>query len=1002
MKRYYFFIFFLNIYYSALAKPNEIPKFFKKSAVKGWEGDQSVTFIFTDRMGFMWIGTQDGLTKWDGRTTVFFNTNRESRYKLTGNHILGIDKNPVDSNAIWVLTSGGINQISIKKNEVISSFYSGEKYSLEFLQSSLTMKPVGKDLWLGSDDGLFIFNPTQKILIRLLTRNKSVLLNRFDHFIDIFHLNENEMWIFSEKHGIVVFDIVSKEILYRFSLDSFHFKKNNYIKRFSSIRFINKNQIRLVTNEKITTLTINRNKSLIIESTEKIISLNLGQIKNSIWESDEEVLIASDSGLFKYSPNYPTMERWVDMNSENLVNWTKEVQFIKSFEDNTFWLGTTHGLYSYQKKSQIGRNYFASSKKDAVLNRVFHIFPANQFLTYISDNSGFYRLNNHLGYLDLVLNDGPYFYSDSINKNVLIVSNINGSFLWKNSRKIRISSMYQELAALEQEVINSIIHSPNDTWVIATDLGNGFFIWNRKKRNLEKFKMDKNGVGLLNPVINGMRLLKDGTILILCEYEFAIFDPKNNILKNYEIKLPSGEGRLGIFMDIVELDSEFFFATYGNGIVKVDKNFRNLKFEVLDSSLNNFSAYKIFLSPSKEIFVTTNNGLYKLNISGSEIKRFHKRNGLQVDRYEEGAGIFKYGKLYIGGIRGISIVNPTSFPDREKTPDLNIHSVTLIDEKGEILSEKLNENSITILPKFKQFEINYNIIDFFPEEDDEFEYKILPSSIKWQNSKIFNKMTFIGLTPGNYTLLCRVKKKNSDWSNPIKIQLKIRPPWYQTLWFKALLVLATAALSYALYRYRLFQIRKEYRFKEKIAADLHDDLGSTLTGVKLYTELGVSSGSAEYYGPVKQGLVDATLALREMIWVLDNKTNTATNLLTKLEKNVQPLLHAGGMVLNLETEGSLEEIHFKTEEKRDMYLLLKEFINNSVKYSGCSHITLLAANKDRRIKLEISDNGKGFDPELIHSGNGLSNIEQRAKRCRYTVTWETGEGKGTKLVLVPA
>lgn len=208
-------------------------------------------------------------------------------------------------------------------------------------------------------------------------------------------------------------------------------------------------------------------------------------------------------------------------------------------------------------------------------------------------------------------------------------------------------------------------------------------------------------------------------------------------------------------------------------------------------------------------------------------------------------------------------------------------------------------------------------------------------------------------------------------------------------------------MVFGIYKYRVHQLQKEFRFKEKIAADLHDDLGSTINGIRILTEVGEQSGSGEYYTPVKKGLQEAAQSLREIIWVLDNKTNSAINLFEKLEANIKPILLEKNINLKITADSSLSRYTLKTDEKRDLYLILKEFINNSLKYASCSEIRLKADSLKGKLNIEIKDNGIGFDQQLIVPGNGLHNMRLRAERCGLKAHIITAVGEGTKLILYP-
>src|SRR6185503_10226208 len=178
--------------------------------------------------------------------------------------------------------------------------------------------------------------------------------------------------------------------------------------------------------------------------------------------------------------------------------------------------------------------------------------------------------------------------------------------------------------------------------------------------------------------------------------------------------------------------------------------------------------------------------------------------------------------------------------------------------------------------------------------------------------------------------------------------------------------------------------REEY-IRKQVASDLHDELGSTLNSVKVFTNLALmEKNNTSHLEKIKEATQSAISGVKDIIWVLDDKRDTLDHLLSRINQFAKPLCEAASISYNQQSGGN-ETYKLGKEEKRNLYMIIKESINNSIKYSECSAIELLIKNKGGKLNITISDNGKGFDKEKITSGYGLKNILHRSEEIGYHV-----------------
>lgn len=212
----------------------------------------------------------------------------------------------------------------------------------------------------------------------------------------------------------------------------------------------------------------------------------------------------------------------------------------------------------------------------------------------------------------------------------------------------------------------------------------------------------------------------------------------------------------------------------------------------------------------------------------------------------------------------------------------------------------------------------------------------------------------------------------------------------------------TAGILYALYRYRIAQIKKQHQIRKNIATDLHDDLGSTLNSVKVFTNLAISGvKQEESLQQVKDNLTEATMSLRDMIWVLDDSLDTVDELVTRLKQFAIPVATASNIETIITAGSDVNSRTLTKEEKRNLFLICKEAVNNSIKYSGASQIKIDIQPAGKKIQITIADNGKGFDETTVKKGYGLKNMQYRAGQVKYTTQIASTSDKGTIVFIAP-
>jgi signal transduction histidine kinase len=216
-------------------------------------------------------------------------------------------------------------------------------------------------------------------------------------------------------------------------------------------------------------------------------------------------------------------------------------------------------------------------------------------------------------------------------------------------------------------------------------------------------------------------------------------------------------------------------------------------------------------------------------------------------------------------------------------------------------------------------------------------------------------------------------------------------------------LLALGSIWLLMSRNRLRARMKELELRNMIAADLHDEVGSSLSSIHMLSQMAARPGDeATQKNILEKMSINASETIDKMgdiVWMIKPSDTEAGNLKQRMERFAYEICSSKSIEVQLVLE-ELNNVKFNMEEKKNIYLIFKEGLNNAVKYSGSEKIEVKASIRNRKLELLIIDFGKGFDGDTVQGGNGLSNMKLRATELTGKLTVETNIDTGTTIRLV--
>ncbi len=299
--------------------------------------------------------------------------------------------------------------------------------------------------------------------------------------------------------------------------------------------------------------------------------------------------------------------------------------------------------------------------------------------------------------------------------------------------------------------------------------------------------------------------------------------------------------------------------------------------------------------------------------------------------------------------------------------------------------------------------IEYVGISFKDEKAVRYQYRLFGVDSTWTQPVAHRAVTFANLRPGEYCFEVRAISGDGVASVvPASLAFLIIPPFWQRWWFIALCVVAANALLYAGYKYRVRSVLALERLRTRIAADLHDDVGTNLSSIMLATQLMERKfplSDAER-GELSRLRLTAGLTremLKDIVWFLNPMNDSPENFILKLKEIAGRILQ--NLPFEFHTSGvdRLESMNLET--KRNIVLMFKETLTNIIKHAEAKSVDIDGTCAGDTFILTIRDDGRGFDAGAQSQGNGITNLRSRAGNIGGKIEICTAPGEGTLLRL---
>ena len=966
-----------------------------------------VLSISKDSHGFIWLGTEDGLARYDAHDFRYFRHDYKDDSTLSSNYISDITCDKHDR--IWVNTGRSLDIFNISTNKV-------KRYEDEIFKANspkithVYYDHEGDTIWITTVAGIF-FSEGNKIALKekkfpkvsgtihdmvkwgsfryVLAGDKAVFIhdvrtgsteiyhhayhqkNIDDGFLCTFVENDSIVWAGSWVHGLLRINAKTGQ--------SRSFTYKNPLQEQNGVLDIQKlrpdgHEIFLATTDGILTFDT-KTESFQSKISENIFDVNgIAGAGFTFLADGTSLWVGTYKGLYKYDllKNF-IKDIPLHIKKPTGVPEPQDVCFERNNHgvDSIIWIsfayGSTHRYdltsgsempmpkaiapYIEHKKSW---PYSMLIDRDNVLWISTEDFPL--LICDIEKNKMLQIIPDH------VLKDQVLQFCESEDGKVWLGTDVTWYEATRKENSVEIHENDYLAAALLQENNNLsaipyifTIDSEKNIWFLATDKTKNLRIpvlYQAKSRKIYPFYFEKYPELRRLGWVDGLTFVAENEILVSGisglgkikkvnhDFLFLPFETNQNINQQHT-KHVVADKQGNIIMS----------ADFGISVLKKDNDLWSA-FTYYTASIGNAIQPSVFTSPNTA--------------------KIYLGQKLSLDYFEPENVLFPAPDTIL-----LSNINIRGYQPAKKI------------ENGDFIRLFHNQNQIQI-----------SVTNLFYTNPEYSKYYFRWSDEETWTENPDNHFNFSNLSPGKYYL--QIKSSNAFGvmgTDIFRLNFIISPPFYKTWWFYLLLSLSAIATMYAFFWFRDQQRKKMEKLRHHIARDLHDDLGSSLSYIRILSESEAGkTKDNQSYTHISEKTAEIMNSMSEIIWSINPIYDSFNNVVTRLQDFAIETLEPLGIELKFKIDNLPDKYKLSPEKRRQYYLIFKEAINNTAKYSKAKKVMLTIRQEKDNIITQLEDNGIGFDSLLIHKGNGLKNMKVRADLLGASLVIRTHD-KGTQVTL---
>lgn len=1011
--------------------------------------------MMRDSHGFLWFTTNDGLSRFDGQNFVNYTVAEGLIHTRIEDIVEGRD------GTYWIATLGGLSSFVPSRDSLpflrsnsnqplfTNHFIYGDKNAN--VTASLLEDRAGQ-LWIGTQAGLFRLNRSATDLTKRFESVPIGYPNKPDNLFEVVLLTEDHegsLWLGS------IYGLARR-------------LPNGQFVHYSVKPSEGADSIRAITEDRQGRIWIGHQAGLMVYKPEPAAVAKPGFVALETIAQQVSTPNVQDGNLML--PTTPGEARWYSK-ADGLED--QRVRAICETSDGHVWVGTVSGGLSEYDGKQF-RNLTTGQGISRLITALVEDSAGNLWVgarvggvTKIA-RSGFmtYRVADGLGSTDvfsifadrdqrvIVFNndwsvnqfDGTRFTSvtphlpekvkGSSTGNRPMIQTRDGDWWvatgeglfrfpavehFEDLAKAKVKAAYFESDGLASSNITRMMEdSRGDLWISSYTPPVTLTRWERATGKFYRYG-ESDGI----PVNNWAHVMtedREGNVWMGLHYG-ELMRVRNGKIEvfHHSDGVPRGL-MLGIYCDRA---GRLWVGSEGDGALRIENPGADrptfTRYQMRDGlSSNNINCFTE--DAWGRIYIGTSRGVDRMDLSNGQLKHFAAGDGLSSGEILS-AFADAEGSLWFGAREGLSRLRPEQTDSKTAPPSVLISRVSAGGKPQPVPELGLSEvRGLEFEPGQGQLQIEFFGFSFDTGAGLRYQYKFEGADHDWSQPSE-QRIVTASLAPGPYRFLVRAVNASGQVSvQPALVSFRILPPFYRRWWFLLLVAGIAGAIGYFTYQQRVRRLLEIERVRTRIATDLHDDIGASLSRMAILSEVvkqqgqsggqlnGQNARSTQMLTDIAdsaRGLVDS---MSDIVWSIDPRRDDLGQVITRTRQFASDVLDAQNISWQFIASAEIEKIKLNPEQRRHLFLIFKESLNNIARHAGANHVSMNLSIAHNRLLAEITDDGQGFTPQPAgtavavlpksRGGNGLGNMQARAVELGGELTIDSTPGKGTRLTLV--
>ncbi len=922
----------------------------------------SAQCIVQTRDGYLWIGTEEGLARFDG---VRFKTfNRFNTKEIQQNWINGLEE---DKNGnLWVGTDGsGLLRYKAGKFERI----------LE--------KEIDKRLWpiLVDSKGNIWVGSLGSGLYRIQ--------------------NDKLIAVYTTKDGLAT-DYISS---------IFEDKQGNILVGTpKGVSAWNNGKFSLVASGHVSCLLEDRNGNLWVGSrSDGLRRIRNGEVtlfttKDGLFDNGVWSLLEDRSGNLWIGTNGGSLSRFKNGSFESFqLSASDQISTLYEDREGSVWIGLIPG--GLHRLSD-GKLLTYGVEEGLPGDRVWSVHENKSGDVWIGTSEGAAKRQS----------DGSWFTYTQKNglssANVMTVYEDREGYLWIGTESDGVNrckdgkcATYKK-SGTPEDYVWSMLEDRNGGMWIGTSGGGAYYTLNGK------FTPYTTAQGLSDNLIHAILQDQDGSIWFgternglshLVNGKIRMFTAKDGLSNNHVLCLyKDSDG-------VIWIGTRDGLNRYKNGkfvhFTRKDGLFDDLVHNIVEDDYGNF-----WMSCNRGLFHVAKKDLN--DFAAGKIKAIHsvsygKPDGMRtaecIGSIQPGAAKTKDGKLWFPTLHGVVVADPGRIKKNPYPPPVHIEAA-IVDREDYSNSVK----PLSLSPGKEKFEFQYTATSLLISERVRFKYRLEGFDKDWVDAGNRRVAYYTNIRPGHYRFHVIASNNDDLWNETgDSFSFYLEPYFYQTPWFYALCAVLTVLASLSVYRYRMKKVKAEFSAviaeRSRIARDLHDTLAQSLTGILLQLDAAEDSENSRAHVSRAQDLARKSLEeARRTVWALRPQELESSDLVSAITALVEQMKEDTSLDIQFRMQGAKQKLPLKVEQH--ILRIAQEAVTNSVKHAAAKQILLNLNYQKDKLELFVQDDGHGFNPTTASKEGhfGLMGMKERAAQIGGRIEIQSESGKGTEIkVTIP-